>query len=159
TLCTSIDIISFVSSVYSMFLISFFFLRIPPPPISTLFPYTTLFRSQGNFVFGQRFLRTLQVQQHVGKHFAGGQFGFGFADFVLVVGNGAQLSNRIVGVAPSVSGPRLHNLVLVLQAVGEVGPRTFARGFEQFVVMLQRVLCRGGIVKMAGGNGASPVRD
>src|SRR5438093_12870557 len=28
-----------------MFYSSFFFLMIPPPPISTLFPYTTLFRS------------------------------------------------------------------------------------------------------------------
>jgi hypothetical protein len=32
--------------------------------------------AQGNFVFGQRFLETLQVEQHVSKHFAGGQFGF-----------------------------------------------------------------------------------
>ena len=115
--------------------------------------------AQGNFVFGQRFLRTLQVEQHIGKHFAGGQFGFGFADFVLVVGNGAQLANRIVGVARSVSGPGLHKLVLDLQAVGNVGPRTFARSFQQFVVMLQRILCGGCIVKMASGNGVSPVRD
>src|SRR5690348_17964625 len=39
----------------------FFFLMIPPPPRSTLFPYTTLFRScihaHGDFVFGeQRFV-------------------------------------------------------------------------------------------------------
>src|SRR5207248_6547626 len=30
------------------FLIIFFFLVIPPPPTSTLFPYTTLFRSLGS---------------------------------------------------------------------------------------------------------------
>src|SRR5438309_8963819 len=29
--------------------LSFFFLMHPPPPRSTLFPYTTLFRSIGNF--------------------------------------------------------------------------------------------------------------
>src|SRR5947207_8718771 len=29
-----------------VFVLSFFFLLIPRPPISTLFPYTTLFRSQ-----------------------------------------------------------------------------------------------------------------
>src|SRR5207244_13410952 len=33
-----------VSYVYSFFLL-FFFFTIPPPPRSTLFPYTTLFRS------------------------------------------------------------------------------------------------------------------
>src|SRR5439155_27246856 len=33
-------------SHYSHFLFFFFFLMIPPPPRSTLFPYTTLFRSR-----------------------------------------------------------------------------------------------------------------
>jgi hypothetical protein len=98
-------------------------------------------------------------KQHVGKHFAGGQFGFGFPHFVLVVGNGAQQLDRIIGIASSVSSPGLDNLELVLQGVRDKGPRTFPRGFEQFVVMLQRVLRGVGIVKMAGGNGASPVRD
>src|SRR5207249_11828764 len=32
--------------VFVSILIFFFFLRIPPPPRSTLFPYTTLFRSR-----------------------------------------------------------------------------------------------------------------
>src|SRR5207248_11413120 len=34
---------SFLSALFSFF--SFFFLILPPPPRSTLFPYTTLFRS------------------------------------------------------------------------------------------------------------------
>src|SRR5205814_10318574 len=36
--------------IYVVFLISilFFFFMIPPPPRSTLFPYTTLFRSRGS---------------------------------------------------------------------------------------------------------------
>src|SRR5207244_12860609 len=41
-------LLSFLISLYSMFsplVILFFFLFIPPPPRSTLFPYTTLFRS------------------------------------------------------------------------------------------------------------------
>src|SRR5205823_13495750 len=33
-------------SFLSIFLFFFFFLMIPPPPTSTLFPYTTLFRSR-----------------------------------------------------------------------------------------------------------------
>src|SRR5205807_10335461 len=32
---------------YSSYFLSFFFLLTPPPPRSTLFPYTTLFRSLG----------------------------------------------------------------------------------------------------------------
>jgi hypothetical protein len=115
--------------------------------------------AQGNFVFSQRFFRTLQLEQHIGKHFARGQFGFAFAHFILVVGNGAQPSNRIIGVARSVSSPGLHHLVLILESVHKVGPRAFARSFEQFVIMLQRILCGGRIVKMAGSNGAPPVRD
>src|SRR5437773_11250250 len=35
------------SSALLLCYISFFFLIIPPPPRSTLFPYTTLFRSSG----------------------------------------------------------------------------------------------------------------
>src|SRR5438045_6454936 len=35
-----------VSSVFISHTLHLFFLRIPPPPRSTLFPYTTLFRSQ-----------------------------------------------------------------------------------------------------------------
>src|SRR5206468_5966218 len=40
--------ISFLSSfsIYHIFYLFFFFLMIPRPPRSTLFPYTTLFRSQ-----------------------------------------------------------------------------------------------------------------
>src|SRR5437870_11141264 len=37
--------IIFVSSIYSLFLFLFFFLMLRRPPRSTLFPYTTLFRS------------------------------------------------------------------------------------------------------------------
>src|SRR5256885_17155583 len=36
---------SFVSTIYRSFLFFFFFLMIRRPPRSTLFPYTTLFRS------------------------------------------------------------------------------------------------------------------
>src|SRR5699024_12691370 len=39
--------ISFFSTDYFLFFI-FFFLIVRPPPISTLFPYTTLFRSPGS---------------------------------------------------------------------------------------------------------------
>src|SRR5438876_8673747 len=35
----------YLSAIYSS-LIALFFIRIPPPPLSTLFPYTTLFRSR-----------------------------------------------------------------------------------------------------------------
>src|SRR5699024_11740719 len=33
------------STLHHLISLSFFFLKTPPPPISTLFPYTTLFRS------------------------------------------------------------------------------------------------------------------
>src|SRR5437868_14406661 len=38
----------YLSSHYSLFYLSFFFLMIRRPPRSTLFPYTTLFRSYCN---------------------------------------------------------------------------------------------------------------
>src|SRR5271167_5103552 len=38
----------YVSSVFCSILFLFFFLMIRRPPRSTLFPYTTLFRSEGN---------------------------------------------------------------------------------------------------------------
>src|SRR5205814_10345419 len=41
-----VSFLQFVVSYYiNLFVLSFFFLVIRPPPISTLFPYTTLFRS------------------------------------------------------------------------------------------------------------------
>src|SRR5437762_14077531 len=40
----------FSSCFLSFLFCFFFFLSIPPPPISTLFPYTTLFRSYSNQV-------------------------------------------------------------------------------------------------------------
>src|SRR5207247_11290634 len=45
--CSSHSCVSLLTSFIfvSPFLFSFFFLLIPPPPRSTLFPYTTLFRS------------------------------------------------------------------------------------------------------------------
>src|SRR5438105_9837467 len=50
-----------LSSVFMCFLILFFFLMIRRPPRSTLFPYTTLFRSNRNpssGTFGSRPVRT-----------------------------------------------------------------------------------------------------
>src|SRR5256885_16865614 len=44
----------------------FFFLMIRPPPISTLFPYTTLFRSQPVFDGGGAFLVFPEVLDHFG---------------------------------------------------------------------------------------------
>src|SRR5205814_9040732 len=38
-------LLSFSISLLDFYLLSFFFLMMRPPPISTLFPYTTLFRS------------------------------------------------------------------------------------------------------------------
>src|SRR5690606_42040838 len=43
SLLISLVFLSLYTSLFS--LISVFFLIVPPPPISTLFPYTTLFRS------------------------------------------------------------------------------------------------------------------
>src|SRR5438477_6121281 len=43
----------------------FFFLMIRRPPRSTLFPYTTLFRSQAEFLFDHR---RAFAAQHVGAH-------------------------------------------------------------------------------------------
>src|SRR5690625_7597398 len=40
---------------------SFFFLTIPPPPSSTLFPYTTLFRSQRMPQYGTQSLGALRA--------------------------------------------------------------------------------------------------
>src|SRR5437899_12082884 len=46
--------IYFVISILIFFFFFFFFLMIRRPPRSTLFPYTTLFRSQDRGVFGVR---------------------------------------------------------------------------------------------------------
>src|SRR5207249_10657711 len=43
-------------TIYPLLLSPFFFLLIPPPPRSTLFPYTTLFRSATNNS-ARRFIR------------------------------------------------------------------------------------------------------
>src|SRR6476661_1812678 len=43
-----IEFITFVNTFLSIFFFFFFFLMIRRPPISTLFPYTTLFRSRGD---------------------------------------------------------------------------------------------------------------
>src|SRR3712207_7770574 len=51
-------------------LLVFFFLMIRRPPRSTLFPYTTLFRSQDMLVE-----RSFRVQQRVGHHSFRLQFG------------------------------------------------------------------------------------
>src|SRR5439155_20047716 len=45
------------TSLTNIFFLSFFFLLLPPPLTSTLFPYTTLFRSSINFGFGLLWLR------------------------------------------------------------------------------------------------------
>src|SRR2546430_9119731 len=45
--CTNEFMISYVSSMFRFFIMFFFFLMIRRPPRSTLFPYTTLFRSLG----------------------------------------------------------------------------------------------------------------
>src|SRR2546428_9404116 len=42
----------------------FFFLMIRRPPRSTLFPYTTLFRSSGLFIQKPRHFRAFGLQQH-----------------------------------------------------------------------------------------------
>src|SRR5437762_14036852 len=44
--------------------LSFFFLRIRPPPRSTLFPYTTLFRSGAEAAQGLRVFLYLAAQRH-----------------------------------------------------------------------------------------------
>src|SRR2546429_238565 len=54
-------------------LLFFFFLMIRRPPRSTLFPYTTLFRSRRRYVSG--ILQTIQVDFHVGEGSAGGRLG------------------------------------------------------------------------------------
>src|SRR5947209_20052093 len=53
----------FLSSYSSSFL-DFFFLMIRPPPRSTLFPYTTLFRSQSGFVLVGRSLREVEKREN-----------------------------------------------------------------------------------------------
>src|SRR5438876_11981530 len=44
--CNTVNLIYYYSTQKSLFLFLFFFLMIRPPPRSTLFPYTTLFRSE-----------------------------------------------------------------------------------------------------------------
>src|SRR5205807_9791119 len=41
-------LVSYCSFIFYLFFFSFFFLMIRRPPRSTLFPYTTLFRSRGS---------------------------------------------------------------------------------------------------------------
>src|SRR5690349_23423489 len=52
----------------------FFFLMIPRPPRSTLFPYTTLFRSQGGFRSSRR-LRGLDEWARANAHAGRGDHG------------------------------------------------------------------------------------
>src|SRR6267378_6625343 len=50
----------------------FFFLMIRRPPRSTLFPYTTLFRTEGDYVFrahpgGKRFFELARSEEHTSE--------------------------------------------------------------------------------------------
>src|SRR5262249_61564072 len=57
----SFPVISSVCFAYPPYSVTlFFFLIIPPPPISTLFPYTTLFRSINGHI---KFNLTIPLQQ------------------------------------------------------------------------------------------------
>src|SRR5437773_12527254 len=59
------------SSIPLFTFFSFFFLLLRPPPRSTLFPYTTLFRSLGDFPKILRLLEGLggePAEDHVGGH-------------------------------------------------------------------------------------------
>src|SRR5439155_26673307 len=56
-----LDYIRSLSDIRIMLLLHFFFLMIRRPPRSTLFPYTTLFRSDGVGVFG---LLILPISYH-----------------------------------------------------------------------------------------------
>src|SRR5207253_7486487 len=47
---------------------SFFFSMLPPPPRSTLFPYTTLFRSHEQALFQTRIPAAFQVEQFITDH-------------------------------------------------------------------------------------------
>src|SRR5205814_9355340 len=53
----------FSSSTLSLSLLFFFLLMLPPPPRSTLFPYTTLFRSERSFA-----RHPLSVRCHIIAH-------------------------------------------------------------------------------------------
>src|SRR5690606_41753699 len=44
-----------------LFLFLFFFLMIRRPPSSTLFPYTTLFRSLGQYISSEKYMLTASV--------------------------------------------------------------------------------------------------
>src|SRR5205807_5507678 len=60
--------ILFVVSVLFLFLVFFFFLLIRRPPRSTLFPYTTLFRSTGDVLVGRDRDRILDEAVDVALH-------------------------------------------------------------------------------------------
>src|SRR5699024_12673421 len=61
-----------ISQSYCLFPFLFFFLRIPTPPISTLFPYTTLFRSKyslHNYFLHPKSLSTIIIaERHKSSH-------------------------------------------------------------------------------------------
>src|ERR1035438_10879467 len=46
------------------FILLFFFLLERPPPRSTLFPYTTLFRSKSDDLFRARPLASMEIMRH-----------------------------------------------------------------------------------------------
>src|SRR5207248_10775901 len=57
--------------VFLFILFYFYFLIIPPPPISTLFPYTTLFRSSDGILVRDVLLRDLQLPEEYAKGLEG----------------------------------------------------------------------------------------
>src|SRR5437870_12677931 len=65
----------------------FFFLWLPPPPNSTLFPYTTLFRSRDHGL-GHVVPRGPQTARGDHEPRAGQGFGYGGADRVGPIGDG-----------------------------------------------------------------------
>src|SRR3712207_6545662 len=57
-----------------LFILVFFFLMIRRPPRSTLFPYTTLFRSQGAIDLPQNYRLLLDVSAHAHTHSPVGRY-------------------------------------------------------------------------------------
>src|SRR3712207_9476780 len=67
----SLSVIYLLNTTYEFFILLFFFLMIRRPPRSTLFPYTTLFRSVTHAGFAMAALPHKNTQETIWKKDAG----------------------------------------------------------------------------------------
>ena len=99
----------------------------------------------GLLIFSQRFLWATHFQQHVGEHFACGQFDFAFAFGILSIRDRAQQLQGVVVSSLRKCQPGMRFIVVGAHAIGAIRMLAFSCGVEHGIELIHRILGRGRI--------------